>query len=104
MTELTLTGRSPLNRNLHLRLARGHRLYVSLYHALDAGPVRMLASASAEMDGCYLERGTSDMSSLWVGNCAFDLTEREADEISATYSQLRVEQSEPHESFEQEHA
>lgn len=93
MSELNLVGKPPLTRQMLIRLARGRRLYVSLYPIGD--PVAMVAYAGSEITDCHLERVElkSKHSCLWLGWAAFDVSEDEADAIQAAYPALRVERT-----------
>ena len=90
MTELTLAGKSPLARVLHVTLSRGHRLYASI----QKPQCRVqLAYACAEIADCYLHQ--SDRWSLWMGCAAFDVSDAECERIQATFPQISVKKAEP---------
>jgi hypothetical protein len=90
--ELTLTGRAPLARSLHLRLARTTRLYVTLY-PVTRGTPKMLAYASADLTECRLGSDSGGWV-LWLDSTAFDVSATEAEKILAAYPTLTVQERE----------
>lgn len=96
MMELSLTGRAPLNRTLHLRLSRGHVLYTTM--SSNAKSPHMLAYAHAELARCRLVTDAMGWC-LWLGDASFDVSEKEATRIRAALF-VRVEKSESLKIFE----
>lgn len=92
-TELDLKGKSPLCRNLSLRVdAHGH-LSIALYSSSQRQSYQMLAWANSKIPDCRLIE-TKIGWSLWLDSAAFDVSAAEARQIRAKFESLglRVEQ------------
>lgn len=94
-TELELKGKSPLRRDLSLRLDEYGHLYVWM-HLSARGSYQMLAWTNGPIaDSRLVEREHGHC--LWIAHSAFDVSAAEAQRIRATYEPLglRIEKAKP---------
>jgi hypothetical protein len=86
---LMLKGKSPLRRNLDLRVSMNGYLSAALYvRCRPPGYTQTLAYCNEKIANCYLHSNVNGQFSLWLNHAAFDISEAEARQIREKFEPL----------------
>lgn len=82
--EITLPPSKGLPRKLIVKAGSGRSITAVVY---PPSGLAMLAFTTAEIENCRIDTrpSTSACSSLWVGRCAFDLTNKEVEMLAKAF-------------------